>query len=214
MTVRCANGSSSIARRRDRASRVRAAAPPAASRQSVGKRPPAARDRARPAPRNRSGSTAGSPVVVLERGEGQRASLADGSIAGDVGDDLQDPRAQPGAALEALEALENPEPGVLDDLFCVAARADVAPGDREHRRIEGRRLPPRTHAPPDAEDAPPVTASSSAARSPAAGPITTLRGYRAPSARSTGAAIFAAACNESDAAGDAASMGGFSRGRT
>src|SRR5262249_33226001 len=80
------------------------------------KRPPSARIRlagAVEAPRVDEGLV----VVVLERRERQRTCLADRPVAGDVGDDPQYPGAQARAALEPIDAPEDGEPRVLDDLF-------------------------------------------------------------------------------------------------
>ena len=70
-----------------------------------------------------------------ERREGDGAGLARPARLGGVDDDAQDPCPQRGAALEAVDALEDTEPGVLDDLLRDRPRLHVVPRHGEHGRV-------------------------------------------------------------------------------
>ena len=75
-------------------------------------------------------------IQVRERRERQRAPFAHSAVAGDVGDDLQDPGAQRRATLEPVEPLQHREPCLLHDLLRYSAQTNIATCDREHRWIE------------------------------------------------------------------------------
>ena len=70
-----------------------------------------------------------------QRREGDGAGLAHPARLGGVDEDAQDPRSQRRAALEAVDALEDAEPGLLDDLLGDRPRVHVVPRDGEHRGV-------------------------------------------------------------------------------
>ena len=128
-------GSLAIAARTAAASRRRAAPPPAAAPSCAAGSPSRPGSAGGRAPRKRSGSTAGSSSPApAERGERHAARLALAAGARAVGDDPQDPGLQRRAALEAVEALQDAEPGLLHDLLGDGAAAHVAERDPQHQR--------------------------------------------------------------------------------
>ena len=71
--------------------------------------------------------------VAAEAREGHAAALALAPRLGRVREDPEDPGLQRRAALEAVEALEDAEPGFLDDLL-----GDGAARDEHHRHPQHR----------------------------------------------------------------------------
>jgi hypothetical protein len=81
------------------------------------------------------GLDGGLPAHGRQRGERHGAGVGGAARLGPVDEDPQDPRPQRRAALEAVEALQDAEPCLLDDLLGDGAARDVVAGDGEHRRV-------------------------------------------------------------------------------
>src|SRR5215207_7223892 len=64
-----------------------------------------------------------------ERGKGQRARFALAASFGLVGQDAEEPGAQRGPPGEAVDALQDPDPGVLGDLFGNRLAGDKEAGE-------------------------------------------------------------------------------------
>ena len=120
-------------------------------------------------PATRCGGPVTGPPISLRRGSGRArrltrrrrtspptarerhaASLPRAACLRDVGDDPEDPRLERGTALEAIDACDDAEPRLLNDLLGDGARGDVHPRDAEHRGAvfvdERRRTLPRPRA--------------------------------------------------------------------
>jgi hypothetical protein len=70
------------------------------------------------------------------REENGRAALSLAACLRRVDQDPEDPGSQRGPALEPVETLEDPEPGVLDDLGGDRVARDVHPRHPAHRRAQ------------------------------------------------------------------------------
>ena len=75
-------------------------------------------------------------VLGRQRGERHAARLARAARLGLVDEDREDPRLQRRAALEAVEAVDDAEPGLLHDLLRDRAVLHVGARHREHRAVE------------------------------------------------------------------------------
>src|SRR6185503_12179721 len=73
-------------------------------------------------------------VVTGERRERHASRLALAARLRDIHEDPEDPRTERGAALVAVEALEDAEPRILDDLARDRIGRNEHPGDALHRR--------------------------------------------------------------------------------
>jgi hypothetical protein len=74
-------------------------------------------------------------LVRLERGEGKRAALADAPRLGSVREDAEDPRLQRRAPLEAIDPLQDGEPGLLCDLLGDCLGRHVHPRNAHEHRV-------------------------------------------------------------------------------
>src|SRR6266508_4337630 len=131
------------------------ASPPTAAHGRAGPTARAAWPNARPTDRRGRGSARGHRRPLrLDLGAGQRgerhgAGLPHRPRPGEVGDDAMQPRPKRGAALEALDAAQDPQPGLLHDLLGDSPVTHVDPREPQHARaIPIDQRPERSLVPP------------------------------------------------------------------